>query len=605
MSEQKKHIHVDELMEEIRSGGVPRPVHTMREDLFRIAVPGVHVDDVKAQVRALLAEKREQRTQEPTITPELLAAIFGEPADGQDAHLSSKPEAATPRHVNELLGLQDEDFINQAYKVMLGRNPDHEGFEHFLNLLRSGDMTKHEILGRMRLSAEGRRQGTKLKGLPLPFILHTLRRLPVIGRLLYTFVLMANLPTFVRNFQIVDNSIHRRFVEQDRFIREVNAEREALAAKCDDLSERSVALRGRVDELEQAGRHAAEIFQSIEEHVEQTRGDFERLQGQLEQLQGHLLQLEEHGRGLQEEQSKIAEFVHKRSKEQQEWDSNLLDRVNGNEHLLHQVVDDTRRMNHEMIGMTEQMGELQDSFRYLLADVEVGMSKAAPEGAGSSADEPANVPIEFYSDLENAFRGSRDEIVSRQKSYLPLLQEARENADGGGVLDLGCGRGEWLEICAEEKIQAVGVDTNPKFVDLCRSYDLEVELADVFDYLPELEDASLSMVTAFHLIEHLQPMQLMALIAQVRRVLRPGGVVLFETPNPENLNVGSHRFYIDPTHRNPIPPITGSFLLQYGGFAQVEVLRLHPEAGESFGDERLNTLLLGPQDYAVIGRKPK
>jgi 2-polyprenyl-3-methyl-5-hydroxy-6-metoxy-1,4-benzoquinol methylase len=640
MSHKKEKLSVDEIMKEIRSDEAPSSKSPPAEDLFKIAVSGIVSEDVQKQVHDILNKAPLEGPFHATVTPELLSALneLGE-QQGEGTSISRQDEETGPQHVNELLGLQDEDFINKAYQVMLGRNPDRDGFEHFLEKLRSADMSKHEILGRMRLSAEGRTQKTKLKGLFAPFLVHTFRRVPLIGRFFYMLVLIANLPTFVRNFQIMDNSVHRRFLAQERFLHEVNREREALTERHEELRRFSGDIAAKLDEVQKR------LDEQEYQHMEHVRS-FSEIVHRLEE-KGNAL--EERSRFLQEEIDKDRRFSQERTEEvvslqqewnvnmldrvvsqdklihqlvddtrrfsqerteevvslQQEWNDNMLDRVGSQDRLIHQLVDDTRRMNHEMLQMTEKTVELQSRFRYLLMDTEVAVESVAQAKGGEGSDAPVHVPMEFYNDLENAFRGSREDILSRLEVYLPLLHDAVKTSGGGGVLDMGCGRGEWLELCGREGISALGVDTNLKFVEFCREHGLQSENADVFDYLPQQEESNLSMVTAFHLIEHLAPMKLMALIHYSLRALKPGGVVLFETPNPENLNVGSHRFYIDPTHRNPIPPITGSFLLQHGGFEQVEILRLHPEEGERYGDERLNTLLLGPQDYAVIGRKPK
>ena len=124
-----------------------------------------------------------------------------------------------------------------------------------------------------------------------------------------------------------------------------------------------------------------------------------------------------------------------------------------------------------------------------------------------------------------------------------------------------------------------------------------------------LPAASRSAVTAFHVVEHLGFEVLVDFLDEALRVLMPGGMLILETPNPENLRVGANSFYNDPTHRNPIPPETLRFLVHQRGFAEAEILRLHPFPVEQHlkaNDEdarRLNDLLFGPQDYAVIARR--
>jgi SAM-dependent methyltransferase len=216
----------------------------------------------------------------------------------------------------------------------------------------------------------------------------------------------------------------------------------------------------------------------------------------------------------------------------------------------------------------------------------------------------------LYLALEDRFRGSRAEIEERLRFYLPLLEKHRIGAQRMPILDLGCGRGEWLEILAEAGLDAYGVDTNSIFIAQCRERGLRVIEEDALQHLRGLPDSRLGAVTGFHIIEHLPLDVLVKLIEETVRVLKPGGLAIFETPNPQNVLVGCHNFYVDPTHRNPIPCVTAQFLLEALGLCDVEIVNLHPYA-ESFKvldggtelERRFNDYFYGPQDYAVIGRR--
>ena len=217
--------------------------------------------------------------------------------------------------------------------------------------------------------------------------------------------------------------------------------------------------------------------------------------------------------------------------------------------------------------------------------------------------DPTDPQLEpVYAALEERFRGTRDEIKERFREYLPYVQE---NAP---VIDLACGRGEWLELLAENGIEARGVDSNSLQAVQCRARGLDVSEQDLFAFLKDTADSSAGAITGFHIIEHLSFNALVALLDEVMRVLRPGGVVIFETPNPENLVVGSNYFYLDPTHRHPLPTDLMEFLFKNRGFRQIEILPLHPwEGGRVAGEgelaERFNAYIYGPMDYAVVGRK--
>src|SRR5207248_2833536 len=133
---------------------------------------------------------------------------------------------------------------------------------------------------------------------------------------------------------------------------------------------------------------------------------------------------------------------------------------------------------------------------------------------------------------------------------------------------------EWLELLRDEGLVAEGVDCNRVLLEQCRERGLRVSEGDVIAHLRARPDASLGAVTGFHIIEHLPFPVLVKLLDETVRVLKPGGIAVFETPNPENVLVGSYYFYADPTHRNPIFPPTAQFLAEQRGLSDVRVLTL-------------------------------
>jgi O-antigen chain-terminating methyltransferase len=220
----------------------------------------------------------------------------------------------------------------------------------------------------------------------------------------------------------------------------------------------------------------------------------------------------------------------------------------------------------------------------------------------------------FYVSFEDTLRGPREEIREQFRVYLPFLDKAKA-APGErafSLLDIGCGRGEWLELLRQHGFSARGIDFNRFMVEECRARELDVQQADALDYLGSIPDSSLGAITAFHVVEHLPLPKLICLLGEMIRVLQPGGVVILETPNPDNILVGARNFYFDPSHRNPIPSETLRFLVEARGLCQVEVLPLHPcdpcnevppDKEESLLVQRFNQYFYGPQDYAIIGRK--
>jgi len=217
----------------------------------------------------------------------------------------------------------------------------------------------------------------------------------------------------------------------------------------------------------------------------------------------------------------------------------------------------------------------------------------------------------MYVQFEDQFRGTREDIRERVKIYLPIMRESKAGTEKRPILDLGCGRGEWLEVLREEGLKARGIDLNKAVVEMVQEMGLEVTQAEVLDYLQSLPDKSLGAVTGFHIMEHLPLRILLRVLEETVRVLKVGGVAVFETPNPKNILVGACDFYIDPTHRNPIPPDTLRFLAEARGLVRVDIIYLRPDGEENrLGPgghpeltETLNALLYGPTDYAVVGYK--
>ena len=234
----------------------------------------------------------------------------------------------------------------------------------------------------------------------------------------------------------------------------------------------------------------------------------------------------------------------------------------------------------------------------------------SPEQLQTIADEEKHVLEALYLSFEDQFRGTREDIKERLRVYLPLLREAKIGSEQMPILDVGCGRGEWLELLQEEGLRARGVDVNRVLSEECRRRGLEVIESEGLAYLSSLPPQSLGAVTGFHVIEHLPFEVLIKLLDETVRVLKPGGVAIFETPNPENVLVGSHNFYLDPTHRNPLPSSTMRFLAEARALCRVEIMTLHPypeflrleEVGLDIA-KRFNKYFYGPQDYAVVGWK--
>ena len=211
----------------------------------------------------------------------------------------------------------------------------------------------------------------------------------------------------------------------------------------------------------------------------------------------------------------------------------------------------------------------------------------------------------LYRAFEEKFRGPRDLIKSRLNVYLPFIKPLLKFSTPASVLDLGCGRCEWLELVREHGFDALGVDINAAMLSDCRKLGLNVHSGDAIEFLRKLPDASQSVVSGFHIAEHIPFAALKDLVSESLRVLKPGGLLILETPNPENLVVGSCSFYLDPTHQRPIPPEMLKFVSEFGGFKRSKILRLQEQKNliHSNAVSLMDVLNGVSPDYAVVAQK--
>ena len=237
---------------------------------------------------------------------------------------------------------------------------------------------------------------------------------------------------------------------------------------------------------------------------------------------------------------------------------------------------------------------------------------AALEASGPIAGQPspprpvaAEIPSGVYSLFEERFRGEPAAVAEKQGFYLPFLKDLP-----GPVLDVGCGRGEFLAMLRGAGVKASGVETNPLSVALGREAGLEIEEGDGIAALERRAAGSLGGVVAFQVVEHWPAAATWAFLRAARRALAPGGTLIAETINTDSLSA-LKAFFLDPTHVRPVPADALRFLAEAAGFADPRIeyrAPLPPEerlAEASPNDARLNRLLFGPQDYALVARVPR
>lgn len=541
--------------------------------------------------------------------------------------------------LKDLLQFADADFIDTAYRIILRRPADAAGREHFLAALRAGHLSKVEILGLIRFSDEGMQRGVHVDGLLLPYKLHRWRHLPVIGRVLAFAMAVVRLPRLAMQLQTMENAAARESQDIGRLLNRVD---EAVEGRFVDVDNAVDLVR---TELLQSITTSAEDLREIA-----TRADSLQMivEARGDELRAYKAEREQHDRNILQQlgeqgsaTASLADELRAHKAEREQHDRNMLRQLGEQGSVTASLADELRahkaereQRDHDMLqqlgaqgSATARLGasayenhrSILDVQRRLMAFLDTAVRRAPESGERAIADHVSagdQVLNAQYVSFEDEFRGEREDIKMRAEHYLETLTAAGiEHADGV-VLDLGCGRGEWLEVLSEQGYTCRGVDLNNVMLEDSLARGFDVVEADAVDYLRGLADDSLAAITSMHLVEHLPHNVLIRLLDEAIRVLRPGGVLILETPNPENLTVGSCWFYLDPTHRNPIPPALLQWVVQQRGFAQPVVERLSEHRGvpdiqrvseDVPGATQINQMIewfTAAPDYAVIARKP-
>ncbi len=265
--------------------------------------------------------------------------------------------------------------------------------------------------------------------------------------------------------------------------------------------------------------------------------------------------------------------------------------------------------------LDEKIGRLDGALDALRADVEALASR--PTATESSSPLPSTRRALQYRNFEDRHRGSPDDVRTMLARYVPRFEGCRR------VVDLGCGRGEFLGLLRERGIGGYGVDSDETMVEAARGQGLEVVLDDALTHLRAIEPGTIDGVFCSQVVEHLETPRIMAVLDAAFRKLVAGGLIVVETPNPETLFIFASFFYMDPTHIKPLHPAALQWALEVTGFADVQVERMMPvpegtrlepvdqelrtERGWSTlaaNVDRLNQVLFGPQNFAAIGTKP-
>lgn len=261
-------------------------------------------------------------------------------------------------------------------------------------------------------------------------------------------------------------------------------------------------------------------------------------------------------------------------------------------------------------GLEQDLARLRQSENDQLAQLRSVVATLTAENQRLSRDlssDSGAAPLEAfgydsidYVAFEAKFRGAREMVRARQEIYLPYFSEKAP------ILDVGCGRGEFLELLKARSLEGRGIDLSSGMVEFCRSLGLDVELSDVFDYLGKQPDDSLGGIFLGQVVEHMPPAAISAFYDMAGKKLRPGGIVIAETVNPLCPSALAN-FYLDPTHERPVHPDLLMFLAETKGLSPVELLfsapigDFEPFLRTSNGQPAGGSFY---RDYALICQRP-
>ncbi len=209
-----------------------------------------------------------------------------------------------------------------------------------------------------------------------------------------------------------------------------------------------------------------------------------------------------------------------------------------------------------------------------------------------------------YLDFENKFRGDRQSVIDTLSIYDPLIDLIVGGDPSPKLIDIGCGRGEWLQKYNHRFEDVFGIESNKEMIKICKEYNLKVIEGDAIDMLSKFDNKSVNVITLFHLIEHLEYRKLIKLLKECERVLKNDGLLIAETPNIDSVLVSTKSFHIDPTHINPIHADLVSFDLLRIGFSNVKTYDVHPGPLKNASPLKITRVLNGvAQDLSIIATK--
>ena len=423
--------------------------------------------------------------------------------------------------MNKLLSLDAESFVREAYQIILLRKFDETGCQNHVAALNRG-VTKERLLFELRISEEGMKKGVRLKD----FDIHAIE----LDRLI--------------------------LLEGSNFL---DAAYIAILGRTPDPEGKKTILQG----LSSKSLNKLEVIYALRSSEEGKKHGINVLglssAYRRWKIRNGILKLPVIGGAIHY----LWDLIHFRSR--------IAEQAGISESLavghVHELQAEEEKKIHELsIRLAEAEAKVNTLHNEMqIADILRQKEKVLSLG-------------QTYKAYEDVMRGDRETILRRLNIYESVINRVKENnGDGLYALDLGCGRGEWLELLKTTYgIDSLGIDSDESMMEDAVHYGLNCVHADLLKFIKNAESCSYDIITMFQVAEHLPFNVLSDTIKECVRVLRSGGALIIETPNPENMIIGSCNFYFDPTHVTKLPPALLEILVKGAGLNNTEVARMHP-----------------------------
>ncbi len=415
----------------------------------------------------------------------------------------------------------------------------------------------------------------------------------------------------ITNMQRESQSNNERVEVIESNLRNNNTALEQIAENCknnntaiEQIGENCRNIEGLLNQLKENCRNNNTAIEQIGENCKKNNNNMELVEENCRNIGEALKLVEENCRNNNTKLEGLVQIYDRIE--------NIENNIRNNNVFLEQIKND--RNFAALEAKIEVIKNSLKRIKNMVADGEHSVLKnnISQENAVLPAGDNAYGDIDYFS-FENHFRGSEQLIRERQKMYLPYFKDCKH------VIDLGCGRGEFLELLKENGITAKGVDFYDEFVCYAKNKGLDVVEGDAIATLASIND-KVDGIFAGQLVEHLSVGQIIALCQNAYDKLEEGSYFIMETPNPTSLAIYTHAFYMDPSHQKPVHPLTLKYLTEKAGFSDVQIVfteasRLEESIPKLEGEgisnleefnksmQKVAEYLYGSQDYAIIARR--